>query len=419
LTCKRVAVHFIYSFCLEDKDSYLVDIHEVIKSYQGKASQGKPRERKGITPHLTFKSMEGWVDLPKMSAEIWQGRELPQEAELSGFIRLFPVGCSCCITVTTTAEGENRLDCDAIMNLLRLVRRSEDDKVYTFRIKKSPLGGLKTVFEFFERAVVDLCRHSGLEWLERKRGFISEEGESQNPWVVVVIEDDDDLAKAFCSRDDWKALRPADDKMERMRPYLEDIASILYRSVTDSIVPEPAYLDRSDRSDRIQGIKNENLDARLFVSLSRRAILCIGRYGPEARRDSEEYPADYFLPGLLDLCEMVRVRWHMLIVMNRVVDEELRKARSQFRKGKSVPLDETLEQIMRIRAWLATSLEDPGIYVIAGDALSKLHGELQEVFRIQELREMILGKVELVDRLFTDLSQWDWYKLPVESGTKK
>jgi len=57
---------------------------------------------------------------------------------------------------------------------------------------------------------------------------------------------------------------------------------------------------------------------------------------------------------------------------------------------------------------MATSLEDPGIYVLAGDALSRLHESLKEIFSLRELRETILGKSDLLDRLYGDMIQSDW-----------
>jgi hypothetical protein len=227
---------------------------------------------------------------------------------------------------------------------------------------------------------------------------LNQETEPQTPWVITLLEVDGAEERAFCSdfRDEDD---PVKRKAEAIRPFLPEIAPILFRSVSSrdrGLLLEPAYLPTKDGN---LGLFNMNLDARLFVTMSRRSILCIC-----SKKDQD--PTRYFLPGLLDLCEMVRIRWHMLVVMHRLMDETVRSMRKKPKED-LLP-KEKLQEIIKLREWMVTSLEDPGIYVLAGDALSRLHANLQEIFSLRELRETILGKIDLLDRLYGDMIQSDW-----------
>lgn len=96
----------------------------------------------------------------------------------------------------------------------------------------------------------------------------------------------------------------------------------------------------------------------------------------------------------------------MLIVMNKVVDDFL----SQLSRGgdRSSETEHHHEEMMKLRAWLAMNLEDPGIYIVAGDALSQIYDDQRKTFRLDELRTMLLGKMDLLDRMYRDAMELSW-----------
>ena len=144
----------------------------------------------------------------------------------------------------------------------------------------------------------------------------SEEGDdAQSPWVVTVLEVDQPLADVFC---DWFAdeVDPAAAKAERIKPYHQDIARILFRSVSGmDFYLEPTYLSYSSEGP-VPRFNSVNVDARLFVCISTRSILCICQ-------DKGQDPGLYFIPAALDLYETIRSQWHMLVIMNKMLDGAL------------------------------------------------------------------------------------------------
>jgi hypothetical protein len=100
---------------------------------------------------------------------------------------------------------------------------------------------------------------------------------------------------------------------------------------------------------------------------------------------------------------MVRARWHSLVTLNKLIDLTIRqmvdpKKKKLFKQSK----------VLSLRQMLATGLEDPTVYIIAGDALSKLYLKLREIFRLDELKSTLIEKMDLMDRVYRDALQLSW-----------
>lgn len=396
--CQRVTVHFIYSFSLQRKNgSYLVDPSALVKARRSWRA-GTPISRRGIAPHLVVKPNSAWHEDRRLNGSV-QGRR----GSVGRLTRLFPIGGTCCIDIEIPKTPNGELDTHAIQGILHLVHLGHKERTVAAKSKltlRRDGGADERVYHLFAGAVRELCEASDLKWLDEE--FIDVDEETQSPWVVTVAEVEGAVADAFCSSgglgDD-----PAREKMLRIREFEHDIAPIVFRSVSAELPLEPAYVDPPTPAG-IPGLSSVNLNARLFVTMSRRSILCIC---PDKNSD----PADYFVPGLLDVCEIIRSRWHMLIMMNTILDDTLRHLRDEGEtEGSRRALSRTgrRRKLMFLREWLATSLEDPAIYVVAGDALSKIYRELAETFRIDELQTMLLGKINLLDGLYRDMLALRW-----------
>jgi hypothetical protein len=404
--CDALEVHFIYTFNLKAEDTYLVDPERIARSVK-EVEDGVPNCRKGIAPHLEFKSDSSYVNPPEIDAKLeYPHARTPTkngevDAKLGTLIRLFPTGCTCSISVRIPRMLGRQIDPVMIRGVLSLVRQRERSnhisKLTTRRGHKAP----EAVYSLFVGKVRALCRACKLTWLEEDADFIDPTDEVQTPWVVTVAEVSGAVAEAFCSAggpdDD-----PAKAKMLQIRRFEPDIAEIVFRSVSEEFRLEPAYVT-APTPEGVPGLFSVNVDARLFVNISRRSILCICR---DVGRD----PARYFVPGLLDICEMMRVRWHSLIMMNKVLDEAIRSLRKKTSGVQQMNSEEQLSAMMHLRDWLATSLEEPAIYVIAGDALSKIYEDLRVTFRIADLREMAAGKIEALDKMYQDYLQREWVR---------
>lgn len=395
LSFRRVAIHFIYSFTLTDQSNQILVPLNVVGDHPPTSGFGSPPERLSIASHLELKSESAWEILPSLEGTF--GSHL---VKLDPLIRLFPCGATCCFTLAISASGDERISRNDVVKLLAITRQLEKD------ISVRSWGGIAwnsaapaSLYDLFVASVKGFCKRvsknpGDVSWLDDAKQLINVQVEAQNPWVVTAAEVEGEAADAFCSIGD-AGDDPARTKMMRIRKYERDIVPLVFRSVTSDLVLEPAYVE-PPTSVGIPGLFSVNIDARLFVTLSRRSIFCLCP-------DLDANPAEYFLPGLLDLCETVRARWHTLVMINKYVDKLL----PGLRGPKQTRL-ERREQLFTVRGMLVSTLEDPTIYIVAGDALSKLYSRLAEIFRLVELKRALIEKMDLVDRIYRDARELDW-----------
>ena len=393
--CRRITTHFIYSLAVSRQN-----VRQNMPAPDG-WSGGTPPDRVGIVPHLELK--EGnhhWMLGPdrEVSLHAKTGNSPPMEGKIRTLRRLFPTSATCTIQFETVGDTRpfHTKDVLAVLNLV------------TQRKDVPPETGIHLPGAATDRALYScfldeiegsdgICRPSPqIAWVDKDEQLVDTGSETQSPWVVTIAEVNEEVAADFCGPGEISS-DPARAKMLRIKQYERDIAPILFRSVSEMLVLEPAYV-QPPTPVGVPGLFSVNLDARLFVGMSRRAILCICL-------NKDQDPAAYFIPGLLDICELVRARWHSLVILNKLLDRTISEIREQvgtrpYRQGR----------LMEMRARLAACLEDPTLYIVAGDALSKLHADLRDMFRLDELRNTLLLKVDLADKVFSDLQELEWMK---------
>ncbi len=411
--CKKATVYFVYSLSLAPKNDFggfVLDptsLKDLITS-KPRILIGDPDCRKGIMPHLEFESCCAYVDYSPVKARM--GKDI--EVEVGKLIRLFCTAGTCTIRVTMKSPRGRDLKTEDILHALGLVGRlkqnGDPSQQHMLKMKNGPP---KRIYDIFFDTVKDLCARSNknLRWLEKSSlDFIDieKDKEVQSPFVVTVAEVEKEVAETFCEVEEIGEKDPARLKMLRIRQYEHYLAPILFRSLGKAedrnnwLRLEPSYVDPPTPGG-IPGLFNQNIDSRLYCRFSRRSILCICR-------DRFEQPASFLLPDILNVCELVRSRWHMLIMMNRELDNTLQQMREMLREGRRLNQEDQVLQLIKLRYWLSTSYEDPGLYMIAGDAMSKLYDYMKEAFRLEELRENLQGKMNLVDRLSQDIEEFDW-----------
>ena len=232
-----------------------------------------------------------------------------------------------------------------------------------------------------------------------------------------------------------------------------------------------------------------SLDARLFVQMSRRSILCMCQ-------NQEQDPAKNFIPVLLDISEMIMARWHVLLTINKIIDETLhnfkgysfywdyipgidenkfleflvtnfgidwvwkariekidygRKIRISKEKAslflildldeakatmkiderrsvefvvkmennlikiqKSITPKEKPERIMQVSDRFTNCHEDPSTYLCSGDTLRDIQDRLLDTFRITNLTDIVLKKLDMLERLRLHQLELRW----AEQGEK-
>ena len=407
LYCRSASVHFIYSFTLTSAEGNML-FPKDLATADSHLKPGTPAERKtSISPHLALKSTSAWR---RESAAPVPGQIGDLRASLQTLVRLFPSGgvCTFCVRAGSPASAgspeqqDRRLRASDVRSILKLVDSPLKPLYFT---ADGETEKQRTLYGRFHDVVTGLASDLKGEWMDAKY-LDDKDCDGQNPWVVTVLEVDETAADAFCGSGD-SGDDPARTKMMRLRKYERVVAPILFRSVAQDLIFEPAYV-QPPTPIGIPGLFSVNLDARLFVCMSRRSILCICE-------SQEDNPASYFVPSLLDICEMVRARWNSLVLLNTYLDECLRSLLlASLAPSKRARI---VESTRSFRFRLATCLEDPSMYIVAGDALSKIQSDLSQVFRTDSLKEGLLQKMKILDQLYEDSLELEW--LPVRDRAMK
>jgi hypothetical protein len=366
-------VHFVYSFLPVSKANGLEmvlrkeTLDEILEAWKtpqanlggAQGDFGKPDERHGITPFLDLALQMGFVRWNEVAGSL-PGMAL----SASTLVRLFPLGSSSCVKVKVIASQGASLTLGDVQRVLACVKLKDYDPP-----SPRPFG-----LGASEVSVFELCRHH-MKSSINPRGPSSEEDayllcedhvnkdnpEPQTPWVVVVLKAKGRALEKFCGSF-AESPNPSGAKDEAISEYETQIAPLLFHAAHAGFQVEPMYV-RPPYPGAKAAPYNLNVEAGMFVSMSRRAILCICA-------DEKADPAKYFLPALLDLVEVTRARWQALVVLNKVLDEAI----GNFRIEKALLEDRKKRQdrakkIIGLADRLSSSLVDPGTYLCSGGGL--------------------------------------------------
>lgn len=455
---KKVTLHFIYSF-LPVAENLAIDekiLQLLIKccadsEYFLEGKLGKPENRRGLSTYLALKHDMAYIRLSNITGKIDN-----LNIVIEPTIRLFPLGSTCCLTVHASTkddhEGSENKDITIsdVHKLLHMVSQKHNDpaKFRITNLNDAPFNienNTTTLFNLYNQITETMVNSYNeltpedarklIEKATREEGLTDEktikaEGDAaadakekveklkligkenantsleeyQTPWVISVIEllkdeetDNPEVYNAFCSSfDDESIVNPLVEKHKAIRKYEKQFAPILYRSVMgENFQIEPAYTDLVIGG-RPVVLYNMNVDARLFVQTSRRSVMCICN-------DQTKDPAAYFLPGLIDLCEMIFSRSNTMIILNRELDKKLKNF-----SGKDMSAQVKLNRIISVINHFTSCLEDPSSYVISGDALREIHEKLIDTTRVNSLTDIVLKKIDMLERLYKYKLQATW-----------
>ena len=417
---KTATINFIYSFLPVKNEislprDVLQKIYTMYKNKDGyECDRGIPCNRKGISSYLTLDLEMGFLRFPEFTGQL-EGITLSVEPT----IRIFPLGSSCCLRVSAQSTRQENvgqdetkpmsLSVDDVHKILHLVgqigNQAAKHKITNIKSNycsfENNEAGLFEIFSFFSNKVVldfksKYCKDedNATEELHLLCSEHVEETaeEKQHPWIVSILELEGSAHNAFCGS--WP------NKAMETKKYQDIIAPILYCSATGvDFVFEPAYIDLVGHSDKI-GFRNLNIDARLFVQMSQRSVLCICG-------DQSENPPAYFIPVLLHLCEISHTRWLTLVVLNHLLDESIRDFADDLTKRALAP-EAKLKGVIKLASRLAACLEDPGAYVVSGDALRKIHEGLKDIYRLDDLVMIVLKKLDTCEKLYRHTLELAW-----------
>jgi hypothetical protein len=157
-----------------------------------------------------------------------------------------------------------------------------------------------------------------------------------------------------------------------------------------------------------QGLVNLCLDRRLFFSFSRRAALAL-------TPSLADVPSYFVVPSLLNLCEILRVRWYMGSIVSAELDKAIAKIGGSTPGNGGKPLDvrQVIEEMFKWRTLGGAFLRDPIPFLFDGGSVSEIADLADRLLWLDHLRVEVTRKFDFLDKLVADylnLERWRDFK---------
>lgn len=140
------------------------------------------------------------------------------------------------------------------------------------------------------------------------------------------------------------------------------------------------------------------LDRRLFFSFSKRGAIAISA-------NIHDIPSSFVVPSYLNLCEIIRARWHMGNIVNTILNRFIEELFENFRlsnSDKKLSSINILDKLFKYRSYSAAMLNDPIPHLFDGGSITEIAEIASKKLWIDELKNTISDKFELIDKLVGD-----------------
>lgn len=180
----------------------------------------------------------------------------------------------------------------------------------------------------------------------------------------------------------------------------KEVGSILCKLTLDNRSVTTDYLHLSEDyirevlpfSEERGGLTNLCLDGRLFFMFSRRGAVAL-------TADLKGIPACFVVPSLLNLCEVLRARWHLGNVVNIKLDEAIARAS----RANGVSPSDILEGVFKWRALFGLFFRDPVPFLFDGGSITEIAEIAANQLWLNKMSQEIYTKFEALDRIVQDL----------------
>lgn len=415
LEYKSVDVYFTYSFVVDFGDSSYEEFINKNASVW-KAGHDVLPDRHGVTPFLTVTKRSrdanrGYVPLAvsrKITlTELFKNSNRPtlkyfraaqyKKRPIAAFdvscatvARLFYNG-SGCVTfrirygLPVGSSGGWRV----IKQILALSRST-----YT------PVGvatlGSQLLYQNFRKVLTLLVKGNGIRLLcddisnaadvEKKRNTPTFGVCPQNPntFILVELRDDANGGVPFWAEELGDTLVP------KCRKKYQELASILLNIIPNDN-PECSPRSQIDHVLVPARIRNLAWDSRLHLSCDHLTVLLAKHENAKPQHGFIEY-------SLLDALEILRTRWHMSIVMNALLDQDIDREKSDDSKRNL----NALRDLIRRRQQFGKLLHDPLAYRFVGGAVTDVVEQLEAGLSLDKLQRSTRQKFETLDKVLQD-----------------
>ncbi|MCK4375083.1 MAG: hypothetical protein KAX19_07135, partial [Candidatus Brocadiae bacterium] len=151
-------------------------------------------------------------------------------------------------------------------------------------------------------------------------------------------------------------------------------------------------------------LRNRLWNDYLWLAFGTRAALMLGYEedvkvweGDKGDRSPTDRLRQAFRTVLIDTCELLRGRWHTLVILNWTLDKVILQMRGAGPIG-----SEILDSIIGLRRQFALYLNNPMVYRFEGGSFTTVMQEARTTFWIELLERTLTMKFQHVDRMFEE-----------------
>ncbi len=408
LDYRSVDIYFVFSFVFDFLEPY----EELVERLEGLGwTQGTPEDRQGRPPFLVIKrkpngDREKYTSnslfkclLPNTRVELlyqeldakkdWRW-DAAFDVSVEAVARLFDNGAG---SITFKVSCDDDIDFVKVYQLLSLSQRQykkdrilsrirfpdekQPDELYRLfvRLLRESISAINT----YEKHYVALQDEEIMDLNDR-------ETHAQNPYVLSLVELNISNEKTpffhQAALDDFR---------------YKELASILFRLIFPHGFSENVREHISNT--RIPyGLLNEAGHLRNFA-WDNRVLMCFSQTSSLLGcLEKNETPALVIRRSMLDIIEILRTRWHMSVLINAQLDQDLESFRLE-RSGDNI---DVLGRLIKRRRRFASFLHDPLPYSFEGGSVSRLSAVATEEMALPSLRQMTFEKLNTLDRLHAD-----------------
>jgi hypothetical protein len=237
-----------------------------------------------------------------------------------------------------------------------------------------------TFFGLFCGTVRNLAKGARIRWAEIAWKMVVPGAVFANPYVTIRLELPSQVATVgdLLSDTNWR----------------NDLARVVLRVRQEWKQVNQSYVAR-----QMDSLASCTPHDRYWLSLHLRS--CTYMYCMDAYT-ADGYPRAYFR-SLLDTIELLRAQWHAYTVYGEYLDGLLHELSGPDVLARWTSARSVLSDIAKARRQLASCLESPISHKRAAGSLQEVFAQGLDVFGIERLEALVLRKLQMVDRLYSDL----------------
>lgn len=133
----------------------------------------------------------------------------------------------------------------------------------------------------------------------------------------------------------------------------------------------------------------------------------------QAQNITSQKHSKYIIPAFVETVKYLRMRWHTYVVASQWLDRII-----EYLSKNEPPFKETLDMIIDSRRDISRALCDPITYRLGSGSTYNIYDVGLTIFRIEDLEKIITKKLDMIDRLYSNLFEKERIEVSEEISKK-